>query len=120
DLRIRADSLESYGDEGRIFLVGHVHYDEPRLSLTSDFLTYRQLTEHIFASGNVVAKNPKSGSTLTGPTLEYFRSMPERPATKLVAVSRPTVNLVQKDSTGRPSDTLVVVSDRITMIGDSL
>jgi hypothetical protein len=120
ELVIRADSLESYGDEGRIFLLGHVRYNEPRLALTSDYLTYRQLTEHIFASGNVVARNPKSGSTLVGPTLEYHRAMPGRPATKIIAVQRPTVNLVQKDSLQRPSDTLVVVSDRITMIGDSL
>ncbi|MEK7401953.1 MAG: hypothetical protein AABZ80_06265 [Gemmatimonadota bacterium] len=120
DLRLQADSLESYGDEGRIFLVGDVHYDEPRLSLTSDYLTYRQLTEHIFASGNVVAKSPTSGSTLRGPALEYYRAMSDRPATKIIAIQRPTVALVQKDSSGSPSDTLVVVSDRITMIGDSL
>ena len=120
DLRLKADSLESYGDEGRIFLVGHVHYDEPRLSLTSDFLTYHQLTEHIFASSNVVALSPRSGSTLRGPTLEYFRVMPDRPATRIVAIQRPTVTLIQRDSTGSPRDTLVVVADRITMIGDSL
>src|SRR5689334_22092056 len=42
ELHLSADSLESYGDEGRIFLVGRVHYDEPRLSLTSDYLTYHQ------------------------------------------------------------------------------
>lgn len=120
DLRLQADSLESYGDEARIFLVGNVHYDEPRLSLTSDYLTYRQLTEHIFASGNVVAKSPTSGSTLRGPALEYYRAMSDRPATKIIAIQRPTVALVQKDSSGSPSDTLVVVSDRITMIGDSL
>jgi hypothetical protein len=120
ELRLRADSLESYGDEGRIFLIGRVHYDEPRLALTSDYLTYRQLTEHIFASSRVVARNPKSGSTLRGPALEYFRAMPDRPATKIVAIQRPTVTLVQNDSAGKPSDTLTVVSDRLTMIGDSL
>jgi hypothetical protein len=118
-LTLRADSLESYGDEGRLFLVGRVHYDEPRLNLTSDFLTYKQFTEQIFASSNVVAKSPKSGSTLRGPAVEYFRVMPDRPATKLIAVQRPTVDLIQKDSSGK-TDTLVVIGDRITMIGDSL
>ncbi len=120
ELRIRADSLESYGDESRIFLLGNVHYDEPRMSLTSDYLTYRQLTEHMFASGKVNAKNPKTGSTLKGPTLEYFRSMPERPVIKIVAVQRPTVTLLQKTSTKKATDTLVVIGDRITMLGDSL
>jgi hypothetical protein len=120
DLVIRADSVENYGDENRFFLIGRVRYDEPRLSLTSDYLTYRQLTEHMFATGNVNARNPKTGSTLKGPTLEYFRSMSGRPATKIVAVQRPTVTLLQKDSTGTPRDTLVVIGDRITMLGDSI
>jgi hypothetical protein len=39
-ITLKADSAELYGDEKRDFLVGHVSYDEPRLSMTSDFLTY--------------------------------------------------------------------------------
>ena len=30
---LRADSLESYGDDGRLLLFGHVRYNEPRLTL---------------------------------------------------------------------------------------
>ena len=63
ELTLRADSLESYGDEGRVFLLGDVRYNEPRLTLTSDFLTYHQRDERIVANGNVDARLP-SGSTM--------------------------------------------------------
>lgn len=120
DLRLTADSLESYGDDGRIYLVGAVTYDEPRLSLTSDFLTYFQVDERIVASGRVNAKLP-SGSTMRGPFAEYFRTIPGlRPSTRLFANGRPAFTIVQKDSAGNPTDPLLVLANNVTMIGDSL
>ncbi len=100
--------------------MGRVQYEEPRLSLTSDYLTYYQRTERIVASSNVVASLP-SGSTLRGPIVDYFRAIPStRPATRLLATQRPTINVIQKDSMGRPSDTLTVLANAVNMIGDSL
>jgi lipopolysaccharide export system protein LptA len=119
-LTLRADSLESYGDEGRIFLLGRVQYDEPRLALTSDFLTYYQRDERIVANGNVNARLP-NGSTMRGPVAEYFRSIPgTRPVPRLVAGGRPTITVVQKDSLGQPSPPMTVVANNVNMIGDSL
>lgn len=120
DLRLSSDSLESYGDEGRFFLFGNVHYDEPRMSLTSDYLTYFQIDERIIANGNVVARLP-SGSTMRGPYAEYYRAIPgSRPATRLFANGRPAFTIVQSDSAGVPRDTLRVLANNVTMIGDSL
>ncbi|MEX2180107.1 MAG: hypothetical protein WD801_15430 [Gemmatimonadaceae bacterium] len=120
DLTLRADSLESYGDEGRIFLMGSVHYDEPRLSLNSRFLTYHQRDEHIVASGDVDARLP-NGSSLRGPVAEYFRAIPvTRPVTRLFANGRPTISVVQRDSTGAPGEPLVVIANNVLMLGDSL
>src|SRR5437762_10673051 len=65
-ITLKADSAELYGDEKRDFLVGHVSYNEPRLNLTSDFLTYYTAEERIVAAGNVNGRLP-SGSTLKGP-----------------------------------------------------
>jgi len=119
NITLRADSLESYGDESRLFLLGHVHYVEPRLDLTSDFLTYHQQFERIVATSNVVAILP-NGSTLRGPTVDYFRVMPGvRDVTRLLAPQRPTITVVQKDSTGK-SDTLTVLANTVNMVGDSL
>lgn len=120
DIRIRADSLESYGDDARIYLIGDVDYAEPRLALTSDFLTYFQQEERVVANGSVHMRLP-SGSTMRGPYAEYFRAIPgSRPATRLFANGRPTFHIVQEDTAGGPPDTLVVLANNVTMVGDSL
>ena len=119
DLRLKADSLESYGDDGRLFLFGNVDYEEPRMTLTANYLTYYQMEERIVASGNVNATLP-SGSTMRGPYAEYFRAMMGRPATRLFANGRPAFTIVQKDSAGNPGEPLRVLANNVTMLGDSL
>jgi lipopolysaccharide export system protein LptA len=120
DITLLADSLESYGTEGRLYLVGHVRYDEPRLNLTSDFLTYHQRDQRLIANGNVNAKLP-NGSTLRGPMAEYYRAMPRvRPASRLYSTGKPHITIQQKDSLGRPVPPAEVDAYTVTMVGDSL
>jgi hypothetical protein len=120
DIRITSDSLESYEGEGRVFLIGNVHYTEPRLSVDSDFLTYYQRDERVVANGNVRARLP-NGSTLVGPVAEYLRATPStRPVERMFASGRPTITLVQRDSAGRPSPPTTVLANTITTVGDSL
>jgi lipopolysaccharide export system protein LptA len=119
-ITLKADSAELYGEEKRDFLVGHVNYDEPRLTMTSDFLTYYTAEERIVAAGNVNARLP-SGSTLKGPQVDYRRAVPRvriRPQT--LANGRPTVTIIQKDSTGTEQPPIEVVANTIFMDGDSL
>ena len=119
-ITLRADSAEIYGDEHRIFFVGHVHYVEPRLEMSSDFLTYYQLEERILAAGNVDGRLP-SGSTLKGPQVDYRRVAPRiRTRAQTLATGRPTVMIVQKDSTGKEQPPIQVVANTIYMDGDSL
>ena len=119
--RLTADSAEQYESEGRLYLVGNVHYTEPRATVTSRTMTYYQGDDHLHAEGDVVAVQ-SNGSTLRGPTADYYRSTPQRPLTRMFAPGRPTVTLVQKDTSGRgrPPDTAHVVANTITMEGDSL
>ena len=118
---LTADSAEYYQSEGRIFLVGNVHYAEPRATVTSNTMTYYQNEDRLHAEGNVVAIM-SNGSVLRGPSADYYRSTPTRPLQHLYAPGRPNVTLVQKDTTGhgRPPDTAHVVANTITMDGDSL
>ena len=118
---LTADSAEYYQAEGRLYLVGNVHYTEPRATVTSRTMTYYQNDNHLHAEGDVVAVTSK-GSTLRGPVAEYYRSTPQRPLARLFAPQRPTVTLIQKDTTGRgrPPDTANVVANQIAMEGDSL
>src|SRR4029077_3364073 len=100
-ITLKSDSAELYGDEKRDFLVGHVSYDEPRLSLTSDFLTYYTADERIVAQGNVHGRRP-TGSTLVGALVDYKRLVPRlRTRAQTLATGRPTVTIVQRDTLGK-------------------
>src|SRR3954463_275949 len=118
---LTADSAEYYETEGRLYLVGNVHYTEPRATVTSRTMTYYQGDNHLHAEGDVVGVM-SNGSVLRGPVAEYYRSTQERPLAKLFAPGRPKVTLVQKDTTGRgrAPDTANIVANQINMVGDSL
>lgn len=119
-LVLRSDSLESYGDEGRLYFVGHVDYVEPRLTLKSSYLTYFQREERLLATQNVVATLP-SGSTLIGPQVEFFRAVPGvRPQQSATAIGRPTINLVERDSAGRPQPPVKITANTVYLVSDSI
>jgi hypothetical protein len=119
-LVLRSDSLEAYGDEGRLYFVGHVDYVEPRLNLKSDFLTYFQRDERLLAVQNVNASLP-SGSTLRGPQVEFLRAVPRvRPQQFATATGRPTVSLVERDPQGRAQPPVQVTGQNIYLQGDSI
>jgi hypothetical protein len=115
-----ADSAEWFGDLHMWHLVGHVHYVEPRLTLDSDVATYYLVDEHLLAEGNVHTLLP-SGTTLVGPRVEYYRAAPKiRPVARMIAPGRPTIDVVEKDSTGKPSAPTRVIANTVVMDGDSL
>jgi hypothetical protein len=131
---LRADSVELYGDEQRVFMVGNVDYNEPRLKLTSDQLTYTLSDERVLASGRVNATLP-SGSRLVGPQAEYRRAAPRvRTVSEMTASGRPSVTLVEgrrtrpdsasprRDSVAARRDTTptVVTANTLFVRGDSL
>jgi lipopolysaccharide export system protein LptA len=117
---LTADSAEYFGAQGLLHLIGNVHYTEPRLAVDSRTMTYYQTDDHLHAEGDVVAVM-SNGSTLRGPSADYYRSIPQRPMARMFAPGRPTVTLVQKDTSGRgKADTAHVVANQITMQGDSL
>jgi hypothetical protein len=118
---LTADSAEYYESEARLYLVGRVHYTEPRVTVDSRTMTYYQNDNHLHAEGDVVAVM-SNGSVFRGPSADYFRATAGRPLSRMYGPGRPTVTLVQKDTTGRgrPPDTARVVANQINMVGDSL
>jgi lipopolysaccharide export system protein LptA len=119
DIVLKSDSLQSYGDEGRIVFIGHVDYKEPRLTLKSDQLTYFQREERLLAIQNVTARMP-SGSTLVGSQVEFFRAIPKVRGQSATAVNRPTINLVDKDPQGKPQAPVKITGNTVWMQGDSV
>ncbi|MEO5816736.1 MAG: hypothetical protein ABIT20_15795 [Gemmatimonadaceae bacterium] len=117
---LKSDSLESYGDEGRFYFVGHVDYKEPRLSLKADFLTYFQREERLLAFANVDATLP-SGSKLKGNSLEFWRSIPKvRPKQHAVSIGRPTISIIEKDPQGKAQPPVTVTGNTVWLEGDSV
>ena len=121
DVTLKSDSAEYYGDQSLMYLISNVHYADVRAKVDADHMTYWMEEEHIRAEGNVYAVM-SSGTTMRGPVADYYRAVkPIRNDAILVSSGRPTLKLVQRDSiTGRPTDTVDVVADRITSIADSL
>jgi hypothetical protein len=117
-LVLKSDSLEYYGDEGRAFFIGNVDYKEPRLTLRSDYLTYFQREERLLASINVDATLP-SGSNLKGPSLEFWRAIPKVREQHATAIGRPTINIIEKDSLGKPQPPVTVTGNNVWTLGDS-
>lgn len=119
-ITVVADSVEYYGDARLLYLIGNVDYREPRLTLRSRRLTYWLNDEHLRAEGNVEATLP-SGTKLTGPEADYYRPAPGiRTSSRMVAPRRPTILLVETDSTGRRSDPTTLVANTVIMDNDSL
>ena len=125
NLTILADSAEHYGDVGVWYLIGRVRYAEPRVDVTSRRATYWTREDRLLAEGDVVATLP-SGTVMRGPRVEYWRETPNvRPRARIEATGRPTVRLVQRDTTlpaNAPPrvDTANVTANVIVMDGDSL
>jgi hypothetical protein len=117
-ITITGDSAERVAGHDQV--IGHAVYDEPRLHVTSDFLTYFQADERVVAVANVHARLP-NGSTLDGPQAEFRRAVPRvRPRQQVSAIARPTITIVEKDSTGKTLSPTTVVANTVFMDGDSL
>jgi len=119
-VRLKSDSAEYYDDSGLLYLLGHVHYTDPRAVIDAHYMTYYVATERLIADTNVVAVMP-SGTTMHGPHADYLRQIPNvRPRAQLTAPGRPHFHLVQRDSTTTTPDTAGVDADLVFMDGDSL
>lgn len=119
-ITLQADSAEQYGDQNVMYLIGNVHYREPRVNLDADRITYWRAEERLYAEGNVYAVLP-SGTTMRGPNADYYRAVTGlRPAARMIATGRPRIKLVQADSSGKPQEPVDVIADRVTMEADSV
>ena len=118
-ITLRSDSAEYYGERDVLYLIGSVHYQEPRATVDSRRMTYFHQEERLLAEGDVVAVLP-SGTSMKGPTAIYYRPTAGRPQAKLLATGRPHMSLAQTDSSGRAQEPVGLVADHVFMDADSL
>lgn len=114
-----ADSAEYYGDQRVLYLIGDVHYAEPRAKVDSDRMTYFQLEDRLRAEGNVNVRT-ETGTTIRGPVMDYYRETTARPLARTVATGRPQMSVVQRSSTGSPQEPVDIVANTLVAEGDNL
>lgn len=114
-----ADSAEYYGDQKVLYLIGSVHYTEPRANVDSDRMTYFQFEDRLRAEGRVNVKT-QTGTTIRGPLMDYYRATTARPLARTIATGRPHMSIVQKQASGAPSDPVDVVANSLVAEGDNL
>ncbi len=119
--RIRADSAEQFQAPGIVNLYGNVTYEEPgKVQIIASHATYFTREGRLYADGNVTATQIGTGSSFSGPTMEYYRAMPDRPVSRMIASSRSTARVIEKDSLGRLGPPTIIVANRFEDAGDSL
>jgi lipopolysaccharide export system protein LptA len=114
-----ADSAEYYGDQSVLYMIGSVHYTEPRAKVDADRMTYFQLEDRLRAEGNVFVKT-QTGTTIKGPIMDYYRATPTRPLARTIASQRPHMSIVQKSTTNANPEPAEVDGNTIVADGDNL
>lgn len=115
-----ADSVASY--QGRVIqFIGKVRYRDSTTAMDADFGTYFKDGEHFEAQGNVLHRDLKDGSTITGPRVDYFRQIQgQRKEVQVIADGRPTIRYAVKDSLGKPLEPYTIVGDRTKLVGSDV
>ena len=118
-IAMQSDSVAAYGGN-TVQFIGHVKYRDSTLSMDADFGTYYKNGERWEARGNVDTKNLTTGSTLTGPALDYLRVVKGvRDTLEMYATGRPTIRYFETDSgAGRKVEPYAIVADRVRFKGN--
>ncbi|HUR93406.1 MAG TPA: hypothetical protein VMY76_02410 [Gemmatimonadales bacterium] len=118
-ISMQSDSVAAYG--GNIVqFIGNVKYRDSTLAMDADFGTYYKSGERWEARGHVDTRNARTGSTLTGPSLDYYREVEGvRDTLEMYAVGRPKIRYLESDSVaGRTVEPYLIVADRVRFKGN--
>jgi hypothetical protein len=114
---MQSDSVASYGG-GVVQFIGNVKYRDSTLTMDADRGTYFRTGERWAARGRVNTHNLKTGSTLTGPALDYFRVVKGvRDTLEMYSTGRPRIQYAPADSASRPVEPYIIVADRVRFKG---
>jgi lipopolysaccharide export system protein LptA len=117
-ITMQSDSVAAYGGNV-IQFVGRVKYRDSTLTMDADRGTYFKNRERWEARGKVVTKNLVTGSTLTGPSLDYMRVVKGvRDTLEMFATGRPTIQYFPSDTGGQKAEPYAIVGDRVRLKGD--
>jgi len=117
-LTMQSDSVAAYGGTVVQF-IGNVKYRDSTLTMDADRGTYYRNGEKWEARGRVTTRNLKTGSTLTGPALDYFRVVKGvRDTLEMFATGRPRIQYATTPAGAKPAEPYVIVADRTRLRGN--
>ena len=117
-IAMQSDSVAAYGGDVVRF-IGRVKYRDSTLTMDADRGTYYKKRERWEARGKVTTRNLSTGSTLTGPALDYLRVVKGvRDTLEMYATGRPRIQYFPTDTGGKPAEPYVIVGDRVRFKGD--
>lgn len=113
-----ADSVESINNGNYFRLLGKAYFRDGTLDVVADTLNYDRLNERLAARKDVVVKDARNGSTLTGVWVDYIRPIAGRQTEETIAYQRPTLRFFPRAG-GRDSSRTpyLIVGDVIKGIG---
>ena len=118
---LRTDSISMMsGDYARLY--GHAVYQDSSYQFAADTIVYLTRTEKIEGRGHVVVLDKTTGSTLTGPYVDYWRQVKGiNDSARVVALQRPRVRYFARSA---PGDTArqrpyLLSGDRLQGFGQS-
>jgi hypothetical protein len=119
-VRMSSDSVAYYAPPSDLVqFIGNVRYEDTTISMTATNGTYFKNGERWEARGNVVTRNLETGSTLTGPSLDYYRALKGvRDTIEMYAIGRPRINYIPTDSAGTAEEPYIINADRVRMKGN--
>lgn len=83
-IRLEADSAVLNRAAGTVQVVGSVVYRDSLRQLTADWANYIGERDQLLARGNVVLRNLADGAVVEGDELDYLRSSPSRPVSRMI------------------------------------
>ncbi|MGH7507846.1 MAG: hypothetical protein ACREMZ_00060 [Gemmatimonadales bacterium] len=117
-ISMQSDSVAAYGGNV-VYFIGNVKYRDSTVTMDADRGTYFKKGERWEARGKVVTRNLKTGSTITGPALDYFRvAKGVRDTVEMFSTGRPRIRYATTDPGGRPAEPYIIVADRVRLKGN--
>ena len=116
-LTMQSDSVAAYGGTV-VHFIGNVKYRDSTLTMDADHGTYYRNGEKWEARGRVTTRNLKTGSTLTGPALDYFRVVKGvRDSMEMFSTGRPRIQYATTPAGAKPAEPYIIVADRVRLKG---
>jgi hypothetical protein len=117
-ITMQSDSVAAYGGNV-VHFIGNVKYRDSTLTMDADNGTYYKNGEKWEARGRVTTNNLRTGSKMSGPSLDYYRVVKGvRDTLEMYSTGRPRIEYTTADPGAKPGEPYIIVADRVRLKGN--